>query len=416
MDRLSLIAVGILGAVGPAWAGGTATLSEGRDLQVIRARGAAPGAGPYVARLRGHGATALETPVEVVDGAVSVELLTGRRLLPGRYTVELVAAGGDSAALVWDLRLGDPGTQAAALDRHRVWLQRAVGTVRELSASLEQRAGYHQARIQADPAQREAERDTFEEAFFLATWRPTLLGARMDMQTYGRRLLLPPLPEASAAILDLLAELGERAEQWRGALETGSQPPARSPQVEQQRRRLLEALGIDLAELRFWEPGPLASLPPWPPALDAERVYVDRALGFRLQLPSGFEPRPTSRPDDRFLAVGPQDTNLLVQVMEQPDARDADALRAAVEVANWEGFLAYKRGAVEPLADGPGVRITFRASAADLASAEQTVAAVQIARFDLAQRRVISLIVFHPAGGDAAGLEQVAASFQLEQP
>jgi hypothetical protein len=113
--------------------------------------------------------------------------------------------------------------------------------------------------------------------------------------------------------------------------------------------------------------------------------------------------------------VGPQSTTILVQVMELPDASDADGLRAALEVANWESFLSYKRGPVEPLADGEGVRIRFHANAADLAAEELTAAAVQVARFAPAERRIYSLIVFHPAGGEAAGLAEAEGSFQLGQ-
>jgi len=400
---------------GPAWGQGQAELIERRDFQVVRAEGEAPSGsdGELVARLRSGDRVALEAPVGVVDGRVRVELLTSRRLLPGRYQVEVLRRGADQPLLSWDLNYGDAPEAEAAAARQRTWLQRATATVRELSSSLELRAHYHLARMRRAPDGRQSELDTFEQ-FFQERWRPGLLGARMDMETYRRRLLLPPLPEASEALFALLDALDVRVGAWQKVLETAGDPLPESAEARGRAEGLLSALGLDSAGIGFWQAGSLSELPPSLVPLPPSRVYTD-PLGFSLVVPDGFEQAETTRPEDRFRAVGPQNTTILVQVMELPDAATVDDLRASLEVANWESFLSYKRGSVEPLSDGGGVRISFQANAAGLDAEEVTAAAVQVARFAPAERRIYSLIVFHPAGGQAAGLAVAESSFRLGQ-
>lgn len=370
-----------------------------RGLLVVTATGKAAATAPLVARLRSGTRTALETPVAVENGAVEVELLTTRALLPGSYVLE-VGAAGKPPLLEAPLVVGDAAEAKASAERMDAWYRAAAGALRDLAASLDRRGHYHRAQIAAD----QVHRDRLEA--FLEGWKAALRAARMDLANLERRLLLPPRPEVIEALLKVVAELEAHSEAWLNGLHSRATIPPRLA-VDAAAAALLVALGRTAEErtahLQDWRAGPLATPPAGSPPGTAAQAgpYRDPDGGFTLEVPAGWRALEADRkPEERLRLSSPDDqVSLVVEVQPLPDARTPAQLEAAVEVLAWEGYNAYKALARAPIVEGGvtvGLQITFEA---DVTTGDHTrVRVVQTSRWPAQGGRVVHAIVVRHVG------------------
>ncbi|MGE0708327.1 MAG: hypothetical protein AB7N76_18335 [Planctomycetota bacterium] len=328
---------------------------------------------------------------ELADGRVRARLRTARILSPGRYRVALCAAGQAQPLAVLEVQLGTPAEAAAAEARLDGWYRGALRTFRELTATLERRGRYHSALALGGQGGHEG---AYANDFLERSWTPALLGARMDLLTFRRRMLLPPRPELLDALEALAAALVAQRDAWSAAIleRKGQGAPLEqdlAPKVEAV-LKAGAALGPEPAD---WAPGPLAELPRAP--VPGE-TFRSQALGFELAIPAGAEVRRPNDPVDRVvLAVA--GSTVIVQVRELPDDRDAAALIQRLEVGAWEGWDSYVRLRSAPLPDGAGLVLDFKARLLDRATKHATVALVhQRTLFPPGGRRVVSLLFLRP--------------------
>ncbi len=403
--------------------------SRGLLVVTAGAKAVAPST-KLVARLRSGDRTALETPVVVTDGALEVELLTTRALLPGTYLLE-VGEPGQKPALAAEVVVGDAAEAKASAARMDAWYLAAAVALRDLSTSLERRGAYHFAQVKVNG---DLHRARFES--FLEGWSAALRAARMDLAGLERRLLLPPRPEVKDALLALVATLEARAEAWTSGLHSRGQPPEPDG--------LLKPAGVLIAaiaahaedegavrrRLDEWGAGPLCHPPAGSPAgagaYDVAKagVYTDLEASFRIELPAGWKALEADRkPEERLRLTSPDEqVSLVVEVQPLPDALGPEVLEAAVQTFAWEGYLSYKRLESAPIVeDGVhvGVRITFEA---DVATGDRTrVHVVQTSRWPSAPspgkgRIYHALVVRHVGGAPPTdGVDElVARSFRPE--
>lgn len=402
-------------------------VTHSRGLLSIRVKGVVREApAPLVARLRRDDRTALEVAVAPDgEGAFSAALLTSRLLMADRYVLEVGPASG-SPLLSRTFQVGSDDEVAAARARLEAWYVAAHGALRELAVALERRGRYHRALAARVPEGGDAGQNAalhqarFEQA--LDAWSAALRAARMDLATWGRRLVLPWRPEVGAALLDVVRQLEAQADAWNAALSRRASPPTPDA-LEAAATKLIAALGLDPATLETWRPGPLAEPPPGAPAGTAALEGLAFTGGFaRLVDPTGFaldvpeglvalaaDQRPTER---LLLEGGP--AKLIVQVQDLPDARAPDVLADAVETGAFEQYLSYKRLATDRLTDAQGVvtgvRLEFLAQVAQ--TNDQMVRVTQVSRWPAKGGRVFHLQAVYPPDAPApAWLERVAGSF-----
>ncbi len=353
------------------------------------------------------------------QGRCRLQLRTARLLLPGRYAVEV-----EGARVAF--RLGSPEEERAARERMLAWYRGAAGTLRDLAAALERRGAFHlaaieRARARLDGEERRVAVATQRAAFsveFLAAWSKALRIARMDLATYRRRVVFPPLPEVGRDLAALPPLLATRAEAWTAAVErSGAAAPGPAAAVLTIARRLLAALGEDPARLADWQAGDLASPPPPPP--QGQGAYRD-PVGFGLTLPEGARALPATSPADRLtLIVG--NGRAVVRVQDLPDSAQPAELTRRLEVAAWEGWESYERLSGEPLGAGgaSGLRLEFRARLpryGERTAQYETAHVVQRSLFPAAGRRAVSLLLLWPEGEEpAADLLALEGSFALTE-
>lgn len=400
-----------------------------RGLLVVTAGAkAVPASTKLVARLRSGDRTALETPVAVTGGALEVELLTTRALLPGTYTLE-VGEPGARPALSSPVVIGDAAEAKASAARMDAWYLAAATALRDLSTALERRGAYHSAQVEVNG---ELHRARFES--FLEGWSAALRAARMDLASLERRLLLPPRPEVVDALRGMVAALEARAQAWVSGMHSrGAAPPQEG--LLGPAGVLLEALAAHAADegavrrrLDQWGPGTLWTPPAGSPAgtgayeVAKEGVYTDLEASFRLELPAGWRALEADRkPEERLrLTSKDEQVSLVVEVQPLPDAVTPEVLAAAVETLAWEGYLSYKRLESAPIVEGGvqvGVRVTFEA---DVATGDRTrVHVVQTSRWptgaEPGKGRIYHALVVRHVGAapPADGVDElVARSFR----
>ncbi len=363
--------------------------SRGLLVVTAGAKAVAPST-KLVARLRSGERTALETPVTVTDGALEVELLTTRALLPGTYTLE-VGEPGAKPTLSSPVVVGDAAEAQASAARMDAWYLAAATALRDLSTSLERRGTYHFAQVEVNG---DLHRARFES--FLEGWSAALRAARMDLASLERRLLLPPRPEVVDALRGMVAALEARTVAWTNGMHSrGSAPPTDG--LLGPAGVLVEAIaahaedeGAVRRRLDPWGAGPLSHPPRGSPAgtgaYDAAQagVYTDLEASFRIELPAGWKALEADRkPEERLRLTSPDEqVSLVVEVQPLPDALGPEVLEPAVETFAWEGYLSYKRLESAPIVeDGArvGVRIVFEA---DVATGDRTrVHVVQTSRW-----------------------------------
>lgn len=432
MNRLALLLAFAAPALAAPGSLAPPEVQERRGATVITSSGELPpgATGPLVARLRRGERTACETPLSVGDGGlgpqaatagrVEVELLVSGRLLPGRYRLEVAPAAGGEALLATELAVGDEAAVRAAEASQAAWLSAAAGTLRDLTAVLEQ-YGRFRAALAAGAdrdgafAQAEQLRLWLEEV-----WRPAVRVAAMDLLTARRRVVLPPRPAAFEALGALLAAIQARGQAWESGVTGGKViAPADSPELEARAGALLRELGHADVEARLasWRAGPLGQPAPLPPPGLAQGGTWEDPLGWRLEVPAGFQPEPQAVPGDRLTLTRPGCT-VIVRVRELPDARDAAALTRAVETINWETLRGYKPVATTPLPDGRGVRIELTTDFAPLGQVGRPGRMVQVSLFPPGGGRSISLAVgwLPEEAPPPPELAQLEAGFSLTEP
>lgn len=325
------------------------------------------------------------------EGGVRLRLRSPRRLLPGDYTLLFLAAEGEQVLAKERVRVGGAEEAAASGARIDAWYRGALSTFRELSATLERRGRFHAA-LNGAGEKRAHVQASFQRDFLERSWTPGLVGARMDLATFRRRLVLPPRPELLAALERLAATLAPRCDAWVEAL-TQRKPALAQAALKQAIQPVLSAGGpLQPTPLEGWLGGPLGELPAKP---TPGEPYTS-ALGFSLTLPAGTSVETPLDPINRVFAKV-AGSNVLVQVREVPDATTPEQLREVLEVGAWETWDSYKRLGGGPLEQAAGHELDFRAQI--LSRLDGTVQPARIYQYSLFPAgggRIYSLVILRP--------------------
>lgn len=332
-----------------------------------------------------RGSATLPLLIEEAPGGFQGRLRTSRYLPPGAYQLQVGAASRS-------VRVGSAAEGQAATKRLEGWYQGALLTLRELSQTLERRGSFHYALREAG---REPHLSVFRGSFLSESWRPALLGARMDLATFQRRVLLPPRPQALAALLTLAEALEERARAWEACLlHEGELPPRPGPAAALE--GAAQALGGALqraVKLPLWRAGPLGT-----PAAPAQAGQLQRdPVGFSLQVPREAKVLDLSDPVDRLM-INVESARLVVRVLEFPGTSDAAALRVRLRRDAFERWTSYKLSSSQ---DEPGgLRLEFGATVSKSGQGGARVRArvIQWARFPKEGERAYLLIALWPEG------------------
>ena len=400
----------------PGWAQDEvlqAEVSLRRGVRVVGCEVDAPGGSVQGARLRRGEAVQAAQAVEQGE-RVRVEWVSARVLLPGRYEVEVLGAGGEVLARR-GLQVGSVAEGEAAEARVRTWWVNATRTLRGLSAALERRGAYHRALALGESEGVEDQRRRFFE--FLEGWRVDLRVARMDLATFQRRAALPPLGELVSEVVGVCGALEARARVWSEAVEAAARGEDRAPPplALGPVRAVLERLGSAPEGAVHWEGGPLAAPPlSLVETLDDDGVFHS-PLGVRLEVPDGFHAEVArTNPQERLRLVGDGVTVVLTfQVF--PDVEEADALCDALEVGAWETWRSYKRLGSERLE--AGLRWEFLAELDDARRVDDPEVHVVQRSIFASGGRVASLVIARAAGTELpGGVETLESSFMWEAP
>ncbi|HBP16677.1 MAG TPA: hypothetical protein DEA08_02645 [Planctomycetes bacterium] len=342
---------------------------------------------------------------------VRLRLRSPRRLLPGGYTLLFLAEKGDEVLAQEPVALGGAEEAAASAARMDAWYRGALSTFRELSATLERRGRFHAA-LNAAGEQRSHVAASFQRDFLARNWTPGLVGARMDLATFRRRLVLPPRPELLAALERLAAALAPRRDAWVKAL-TQSKPALDQAPLRKAIEPVVQAgEALKPTPLPGWLGGPLGELPPLP---TPGKPYTS-PLGFSLTLPAGSTVETPLDPINRVFAKV-AGSNVLVQVREVPDATTPEQLREVLEVGAWETWDSYKRLGGGPLEQG-GHELDFRAQILSrLDGTIQPARVYQYSLFPAAGGRIYSLVILRPDTKQdlSAELLEIVKSFGVKR-
>lgn len=320
----------------------------------------------------------------LIDGGEG-RLRTRRYLPPGRY--ELILGPKTVPA-----RVGDAADALGATQRIEAWYAGARETFRELSATLERRGSFH---FELRKAEREPHLGAFRGSFLSESWGPALMSARMDLAMFRRRVLLPPHPEALAALEALAEALAKRRAAWEKCL-LGATPgpkPGQNSAVETQAQALWKALGFK-GDLADWRAGPLGT--PAPPA-EAAGTYTD-PIGYSLALPEGAKPAPISDPVDRLI-LRVEGALVVVRVLEYPGVTKISELQERLARDAFERWTSYKELSLSE--EPAGLRIEFAARLAfrsDRAGQRGNARVLQWARLPQGGQRAFLLIALRPEG------------------
>lgn len=311
-------------------------------------------------------------------------LRTARYLAPGSYSLRLDERTRPA-------RVGSPAEAAAATQRLEAWYAGARETFRELTQTLERRGRFHLAL-------REAERDpqlaALRNGFLLESWRPALIGARMDLATFSRRVLLPPRPAALAALERLSTALEARARAWEDCLLKEGQaapPPGPNTPVEEAASALAQALELPPA-LAGWRAGSLAEPPP---AATPGQTFRD-GTGISLPVPAGATVLPCSDPVDRLI-FKLEGATVVLRVLDYPGVSAPADLQARLRRDAFERWTSYKLLNAAP---GPSeLRLEFTAGLTlrQSGGARGRAHVTQWARFGPSGERTYLLIAYRAA-------------------
>ena len=347
---------------------------------------------------------------EEQPAGVRLRLRSPRRLLPGAYTLLFLGAQGDQILAQEPLQVGSAAEAKASGERIDAWYRGALSTFRELSATLERRGRFHSALSAA--GEEGHLQGSFERDFLARSWTPGLVGARMDLATFRRRLVLPPRAQLLSALERLAAALAPRREAWRQALTRREAALAPAPLEGAIQPVLRAGAPLGPTPLAGWLGGPLGELPA-PPT--PGEPYTS-ALGFHLTLPAGCSVERPRDPINRVFAKV-AGSNVLVQVREVPDATTPEQLREVLEVGAWETWDSYKRLSGGPLEQG-GHELDFRAQI--LRRQDGTIQPARVYQYSLFRQeggRIYSLVILRPdtKQGLSEELQAIVKSFGVKR-
>jgi hypothetical protein len=348
--------------------------------------------------------------LEVKKGArAEVRLTTAKLLPPASYV--LTFESGDTQHGTAKVLVGSAADVQSSSGRLDAWYRGALSTFRDLCASLERRGAFHAALAPAKPKGHLYE---FQEDFLVRSWEPALVGARMDLSIFRRRLLLPPRPGLLAGLEKLAQILTARRTEWRACVvDRGGKNPPDPKVLKKGVLSVLEAAGkLPASPESAWAAGALAKVPVAP---QAGQTFKS-PLGFQLNIPANAEVITTINPIERvcFRLKG---TLVRVHVRDLPDDATPKALIRRLELGARESWDSYKRLASSgPLPNGAGLLLDFRARFLNRRTKTSRTRLIhQRTLFPAGGRRTLTLLFQRPntAQGLSKALKLLEASFTV---